>query len=152
MGYDQTSAYSKYAGSVAAADWLDENLQILLKQIPADQLILGLPLYTRVWKGQPGYAHSDVLTVKYTEDFLKRHKAQKVWDASSKQYVSRFKEKGIPFTVWLEDSESLKAKIDLIHKYKLSGMAFWRIGFQKDGLFRELDAAYSLKGKSVKRT
>lgn len=151
MGYDQTSAYSKYAGSVAAANWLDENLQVLLKQIPADQLILGLPLYTRVWKGQPGYARSDVLTVKYTEDFLKRHKAQKVWDVPSKQYISRFKENDIPFTVWLEDSESLKAKIDLIHKYKLSGMAFWRIGFQKDGLFRELDAAYSQKGKSEKR-
>lgn len=142
MGYDQTSAYSRYAGSVAAADWLDENLQILLKQIPADRMILGLPLYTRVWRGNPGAVHSDVLTVKYTESFLQRHHAGKVWDDQTKQYISRFTENGTPVVVWLEDERSLQAKIDLIHKYKLSGMAFWRIGFEKDGLFRPLEKAY----------
>ena len=53
MGYDQHYAGSEEAGSVAALDWVKEGVANTLDEVPADQLILAMPFYTRVWSETP---------------------------------------------------------------------------------------------------
>lgn len=50
MGYDEHYAGSSEAGSVASLSWVTQGVSDTLKEVPADQVILGMPFYTRVWE------------------------------------------------------------------------------------------------------
>ena len=50
MAYDEHWGSSEIAGSVASFPWVEANLQKLLEVVPNDKLILGVPLYTRLWE------------------------------------------------------------------------------------------------------
>lgn len=139
MGYDQTSGGSDRAGPVSSYNWLDRILPPLLKEIPAEQLILGLPFYTRVWTGDDGRASSDVLTLEYTEDFARRHKIMPRWQDTERQFYADWRENGVRKRVWLEEDRSLAEKAGLVKKYGLGGAAFWRYGFESPDVYNALD-------------
>lgn len=43
MGYDQTPGGSRYSGPVSSYSWLKHHIAMLLKQVPNNKLVLGLP-------------------------------------------------------------------------------------------------------------
>ena len=141
MGYDQTAAGSSHAGPVSAYDWLDRVLPPLLEEVPADQLVLGLPFYTRVWTGDDGSVSSDVLTVYYTDEFARKHKIVPRWQTKERQFYADWREGGVRRRVWLEEERSLAEKLGLVEKYKLGGAAFWRYGFEAPAVYSALDKA-----------
>ena len=145
MGYDQTPGGSAYPGSTSSYDWLDKHISKLLAMIPKEKLILGLPLYTRVWRGDSGNAKSSVLTLRYTKEFINRHHLKAHWDNTKKQYISNWTEKGVPHKVWFEEYRSLAEKLNLIDKYELPGTAFWRYGFGEEDLYSELEKGDTTK-------
>lgn len=113
-------------------------------------MILGLPLYTRVWVNESGRWKSRVLTLKYTDQFISRHKLRPVWNDEEKQYTSSWKEKGTAYKTWLEDAKSLEDKMSLVGKYGLGGTAFWRYGFEAENTFSELLNVKENQEKTVK--
>lgn len=141
MGYDQTGGSSPWAGPVSAYDWLERVLPPLLEEVPARQLVLGLPFYTRVWTGDDGRVDSDVLTVYYTDDFARRHKIVPRWQDKEKMFYADWRENGVRRRVWLEEGRSLAAKLGLVDKYGLAGAAFWRYGYETPEIYSALDSA-----------
>lgn len=141
MGYDQTAGGSRYAGPVSAYDWLDRCIPPLLEEIPAEKLVLGLPFYTRVWRGEEGAARADVLTQKYMKDFIRRHHLLPKWRKAERQYHMDWREKGVRCQVWFEEERSLAEKLSLLGKYDLAGAAFWRCGFEDSSLYESLTEA-----------
>ena len=139
MGYDETPQASRYAGSVSSYPWLESGIKRLLQDIPSEKLILGLPFYTRVWKGNPGYVTSGVLTIKYSDDFIKNHHLKPYWDKTLRQHVACWTEDGVKKQVWLEDGDSLSEKMKLGKSYQLAGYAFWRHGFESDTIYEKLE-------------
>ena len=139
MGYDETPQASRYAGSVSSYPWLESGIKRLLQDIPSEKLILGLPFYTRVWKGNPGYVTSGVLTIKYSDDFIKNHHLKPYWDKTLRQHVASWTEDGVKKQVWLEDEDSLSEKMKLGKSYQLAGYAFWRHGFESDTIYEKLE-------------
>lgn len=53
MAYDEHYAGSEEAGSVASIGFVKEGVANTLKEVPADQLILGMRFYARVWSETP---------------------------------------------------------------------------------------------------
>lgn len=50
MAYDEHGRLSKTAGSVASLNWVENGIKELLKEnVPANKIILGIPLYMRLW-------------------------------------------------------------------------------------------------------
>ncbi len=145
MGYDQTPGGSLYPGSTSSYDWLDANVEKILTMVPKEKLVLGLPLYTRVWRGRDGMAKSAVLTLKNTDMFIKRHRVKAKWDEKKKQYTANWIEQKTLHRVWFEEYRSLGEKMKLINKYDLKGVAFWRYGFEESDLYGRLEGV--TKGK-----
>ena len=52
MGYDEHYKGSD-AGSVASINWVNDGVTNTLDEVPADQVILGMPFYTRIWSLTP---------------------------------------------------------------------------------------------------
>lgn len=53
MAYDEHYSGSEEAGPVASIGFVSKGVADTLQEVPADQLILGMPFYTRVWKEVP---------------------------------------------------------------------------------------------------
>ena len=49
MAYDQVGRTSPVAGPVATYPWVERAVQNTLKLAPADKIVLGMPLYMRLW-------------------------------------------------------------------------------------------------------
>lgn len=139
MGYDETPRTSPYAGSVSSYGWLDKNIQKLITMVPPEKLVLGLPLYTRIYEGNPGYMKSKVLAMKDQEALINRHGLKPVWQPDARQYTLTWRQGGILHRTYLEEEHSLRAKAALEKEYQLAGLAFWRYGFEKKWIFEELE-------------
>ena len=124
MGYDQNGVSSTEAGTVAGADWVELNIKKFLGQegVEKDKLIVAMPFYTRLWKERNGTLTSSVVNMRSVKI---PDGVEKVWDENIKQYYMEYEQNGATYKMWIEDEESLKAKLDLVNKYELAGGAFW---------------------------
>lgn len=124
MGYDQNGVSSTQAGTVAGANWVELNIKKFLGQegVSSDKLILAMPFYTRLWKESNGTLTSSVVNMR---SVTIPQGVAKSWDDDTKQYYIEYEQNGTKYKMWIEDEESLKAKLDLVNTYDLAGGAFW---------------------------
>jgi spore germination protein len=129
MAYDEHWNGEQTMGSVASLPWVTEKLQDLLTKVPANKLILGLPLYSRDWYVQNGRVQNnpDDLTISDEERILQQQHASVYWDAQVGQYVMQYRATA-PHTIWMEESRSITLKYRLFLESHLAGAAFWYVG------------------------
>lgn len=135
IGYDQHTAGSTTAGSVASANWVELNITKFLGQegIPKEKLILSMPFYTRLWREQNGRLTSTVVNMnKVTIP----KGVEKVWNEEAKQNYIEYKQGSSTYKMWIEDEQSISAKIDLVNKYDLAGGSFWEIDRETVGVWK----------------
>ncbi|MDO5713210.1 MAG: glycosyl hydrolase family 18 protein [Tissierellia bacterium] len=135
MAYDQHWGSSPKAGSVAEYWWVEGNLNNLFRQIPMEKLVLGIPLYTRIWTEENGKVSSTTATMAEAKKFVNNHQLSPEWLEDGKQYYVEAGSKKI----WLEELESISWKTSLVNKYHLAGVASWRKGFETDDIWLEID-------------
>ena len=51
--------------------------------------------------------------------------AQKQWLDDLKQNYVEYQEKGATKKIWIEDLDSIKAKVSLVNEYELGGVSAW---------------------------
>ena len=131
MAYDQNGISSKTAGTTAGYNWIELNLVKFLQteEIDSDKLILGIPFYTRIWTVD---ANGEVLrnpTVNMEDiEGVIPDGVQKTWDDELKQYYVEYQDGDYTRKMWIEDVESLKAKVSLVKENNLAGVASWQYG------------------------
>ena len=136
MAYDEHGRLSKTAGSVASINWVENGVRNLLQSVPADKMILGLPLYMRLWQeDNEGKVSATTLDMAGAEKLLKEKSAKRVWLKEQGQYYFTYVENGKQYKIWQEDKKSLSLKADLVKKYNLAGVASWRKGFEKQNIW-----------------
>lgn len=132
MAYDEHWGSSPVAGSVASLPWVEENLQKLLEQVPNEKLILGVPLYTRLWKETIGAdgavtVTSEAMSMEQVSEWLEEHQLSPTYDDQSGQNYAEYVsvEENATYKIWLEDELSLKKRAELASKFELAGLASW---------------------------
>ena len=126
MAYDQYGANSNKEGTTAGCDWVEVNVTKFLGQegVDPDKLILAVPFYTRLWKEENGKISSDTVDLKDVDKVLPSN-VEKRWDDNLKQYYVEYTQNSAVYKMWVEDTTSISAKLDLINEYKLAGAAYW---------------------------
>lgn len=126
MAYDQYGASSTKEGTTAGCDWVEANVTKFLGQegVDPDKLVLAVPFYTRLWKEANGKISSDTVDLKNVDKVLPAN-VEKKWDDNLKQYYVEYTENGAVYKMWIEDTTSISAKLDLINEYQLAGAAYW---------------------------
>ena len=85
MAYDEHYAGSEEAGPVASIGYVKEGVANTLKEVPADQIIMGMPFYTRVWIETP--VSSDTTASETTDNAEASTEEVTVEDGSSDSYT-----------------------------------------------------------------
>ena len=148
MAYDEHWQSSPVAGSVASLPWVEEGLKRVLQEVPAEQLILGIPFYTRLFEiDQSGTAPQVLNSWSYSmhraEEIISNHDAEVFWDEASGQHVARYEKNGLTYKMWLEDAVSIQQRLELAQKYNLAGVAAWRRGLEKPEIWAVMEANIS---------
>ena len=129
MGYDEHYQGSE-AGSSASLDFVQTGVEKTLAQVPAQKVILGVPFFTRLWKGSGAKPDSSLLNMNAVDELLAKYGVQPVWDGTSGQNYAEFTMDGTNARVWIEDAESMAARLSAVRSQKLAGLSAWRLGME----------------------
>ncbi len=139
MAYDEHYSGSE-EGSVTSLSFVTQAVEDTLEEVSAEQLILGIPFYTRLWKLTPdetaengSYAvTSEALGMSEAEARVAANGAVYEWLEDCGQYYAEYEYDGSTYKVWLEDQNSIAKKLDVVQSYGLAGASFWKLGYEKN--------------------
>ncbi|WP_438445721.1 glycosyl hydrolase family 18 protein [Gorillibacterium sp. sgz5001074] len=138
MTYDQHYAGSTVPGSVAGLSWIEEGIKEFLSYgIPRDKLIMGIPFYVREWTldASGALVSNRAIYTKDLSSILSSRSTVSAWDPAFGQYKIEYKgDDGNKKVFWLENADTLQARLAVAKKYELAGVAAWRLG-QEDPAF-----------------
>ena len=135
MGYDEHYVGSD-TGSVASLPWVEQGVKDTLAEVPAKRTIVAIPFYTRLWKTTDGGAlTSEAIGMDQAQQAISDNGAETYWDKTTSQNYGTYEGDGATYQIWLEDSKSIAEKVKLIPKYKLAGVAEWKLGFENSGIW-----------------
>lgn len=138
MGYDEHYVGSE-AGSVASLPWVEQGVKDTLTEVPAERTILAVPFYTRLWKTTDGgVLTSEAIGMDQAQKVIADNGAETYWDKTTSQNYGTYEGDGATYQIWLEDSKSIAEKVKLISKYKLAGVAEWKLGFENSGVWKTI--------------
>lgn len=150
MGYDEHYNGSSSAGSVASIGYVTDGIDMTLNEVPANKVINALPFYSRMWtvveRGEDEMADAptdedgNLITQKIVEvqtlpmqqaiDTAKSHSGAEInWDENTKQNVAKWVKGEQTTMIWLEDEQSLDAKLQVMKSRELAGVAVWQLGY-----------------------
>ena len=135
MGYDEHYNGSPEAGSVASIGFVEDGIRKTVEQVPPEKVINALPFYTRIWKSEGANLTSEAVGMELAEQFVANHKIEIRWDEESCQNYGEVQEGGTFYQVWLEDEQSIEAKLNIMQKYEIAGVASWKLGFEKASIW-----------------
>ena len=137
MTYDRHQT-STPPGPVAPFGWVEGNIKDAMKKgFRPGQVLLGIATYGYDWPAGQAGGFS-----RPTRDILERAGRLGVevkWDDRFQEPYYVYTAPGDrPREVWFENKHTLKQKVSLVRKYRLAGVAVWRLGFEEDDFWRTL--------------
>lgn len=139
MAYDE-SYYASEPGPVASATFVEDSIKYALKHTTPDKIVVGVPFFGRYWKNGESVGGNGI-AMKDVETIIKQYPDAKVTYDNASQSVcvqvtltSSFKLWGGntlsagTYTIWYDNLQSLRYKIELINKYELMGLGSWALG------------------------
>ena len=157
MAYDYHSTSSFVTGPVAPVDGagvtseydVTSAVEKTLDLIPAIKLILGIPLYGYGWESLGQAPRSAIIpntgmvfSNKTAEDLLSSCLDCSVHldSQANEKYISTFNQDTNDFqTIFYPDKDSTQAKIDLVNKFELNGLALWALGYEGSSILDPLE-------------
>ncbi|NLB81649.1 MAG: hypothetical protein GX800_08590 [Clostridiaceae bacterium] len=136
MAYDQHGVSSSEAGSVADLNWAEQATIQTLDEVPAHKLILGIPLYTRLWQSQNSKViRTNAIGMQTAQDRLEQEQVKAVYDERTGQNYASWEKEDSLFEIWLEDETSITNRLSIVEKYQLPGVASWSKEFAKSQIW-----------------
>ena len=140
MAYDQNGTWSTTAGSVADLEWTEDSIIKTLEEVPAEKLILGIPFYARIWETSNGkVVKTSAVGMSTVAKRIEENNAQIVYDEKTGQNYAEWISEGNVVKVWIEDKTSVKARLDLVEKYNLVGIASWSKTFETEDMWEYIE-------------
>lgn len=130
MGYDEHWAGSPEAGSVASLGYVKYGIEKAEEMVPHNKIVNALPFYTRLWKTEGTTVTSEAYPMTTVEKVLSDNDMESWWDEETSQNYAEARQGDTLYQMWIEDAQSIGAKLTLMQGHDLGGVAAWRLGFE----------------------
>jgi len=144
MTYDEHYASSPVAGSVASLPWASSAIQELLTYVPGSKVLMGIPLYARLWTVSPAGKNisSKALNMGSARELIQSKALTPVWISKTGQYYAEYKQDANTYKIWLEDARSIAGRTSLVYTYGLAGSACWQYTQGDDSAWEVFNSIY----------
>lgn len=144
MAYDEHYSGSEIAGSVSSQKFAVEAVYNMLEEgVSSDKLILGVPFYTRVWMGQDGdELVSEAVGMDTAWGYVNDYELEVNYDEETGHNYAEGMVGDTLYRIWLEDTTSMKWRIQLVQDNQLAGLAAWSLGFEGSDLWTVYEEAF----------
>lgn len=140
MAYDESYPSDPTPGPVASLPFVEKTIQYAVSQVPTNKIVLGNPFYGRYWN-QTAADNGAGVTLRMVQKLVSTYGGTVRYDNASQSPVASFTIRptdaatsinGKPlasgdYTVWFENEQSLKEKLELVGKYNLKGTGSWSL-------------------------
>jgi spore germination protein YaaH len=137
MTYDEHATGTGYPGGpISGISWVEPIIKFATTVIPPSKIYMGVPLYGYDWAQGKG-----ATAVSYTQamNLMSQYHATRQWSAQDGEpYFTYTDSSGTHHTVWYNDAQALQARLPLIGKYGLGGVAFWSFGNEDPGIWQAM--------------
>ncbi|MEN6325973.1 MAG: glycosyl hydrolase family 18 protein [Syntrophomonas sp.] len=135
MAYDYS--YTNTApGPIAPLGWVKEVVAYMVKNMPREKILLGLPTYGYDWAN--GLTTTTVTAAKL-QALKEKYQVIEGFDYQSMSpYYNYVDSNNKSHQIWLENELSLNEKWNVAINNQLGGISFWRIGNGFDDLYKML--------------
>ncbi len=134
MAYDEYTPQQKIPGPTASIPWTEESIKLTLKEVPPEQLILGIPFYSRLWEVNDAgeFIKGTTKGLDSMQQLLIDNGITPVYDSETGLDYAQWQKDGVTYKIWLEDLQSIAKRLDFVEKYGLQGVASWSNVFAAD--------------------
>lgn len=140
MAYDEHHAGAAEAGPNASISFVKDAVTNTMKEVPANQTILGMPFFTRVWAVNGSDVSSKVLSMAATPQYMSDHSLTSTWSETDGVNYAEYKDGDTTYKVWLEDAKSLSLKLSAMKDSSLAGGAFWKSGQDSSDIWATINS------------
>ncbi len=147
MTYDQHTRWTM-PGPVAGWEWTIENVEYALKLVPADKLLLGIPLYGYRWYAESPEQSSDGQSPEFTADQVSESEAMRLaashgvgkveWDAEDHSPYFYFYRQQMREWVYFTDARAFEDRVELVDRYHLKGYCAWVLGTEDPKIWKSM--------------
>ena len=131
MCYDEHTAGSEKAGSVASLPFVRKGIEGTIAEAGAENVIAAIPFFTRLWTTEGGNVRSEAQGMRGAENCVESLGLAEKWDANAGQYYAEATEGDTTWQIWREDTDSIREKMNVIAAAGCAGVAEWKLGLEK---------------------
>lgn len=150
MTYDQHTRRTP-PGPVSGTEWMEKIIQYLLAEgVSPDKLSLGIPNYSVHWfadysEEKGGFTNGRQIGYIKLQHLLGKYNTAPLWHEKAGCNYAMWDNGGVFEYVFIEDSHSLKPKLDILKKYKLRGISVWVLGSEDPDFWTVLQQTVTKK-------
>jgi spore germination protein YaaH len=137
-------------GPIAPLFWMEEVAAYAVSVVPPERVYLGLHFYGLDWGRGPAAA----LEWEDAQALLGHHRVPRQWSAVQglghpvAEPWFTYPAQGVQRTVWYADGDSVAARLTLVDRYRLGGIAIWRLGGEDPANWDAIAAAFHPVGRA----
>ena len=135
MAYDEHWAGSE-AGSVASIDFTQQSVANAIDEgVPANKLICGIPFYTRIWRVEGAETNSEAVSMDSAANWVRERGLMPAYQEETGQNYVSYQDGTATYLLWMEDTDSVNARMSVLQQYPIAGIAAWKLGLENSGVW-----------------
>lgn len=139
MGYDEYYSGCGEAGPNASINYVENGIIKTKESVPAEKIINAIPFYTRVWESGEGEPDSATLTMANQSTWVANSGVEPVWREEYCQNYVEYQSNGKTVQCWLEDTASIKVKLQVMNAQQIAGVAAWKVGIEDTSVWEVME-------------
>jgi spore germination protein YaaH len=125
MSYDAPDS----KGAIAPYPWLVQAIEYALAYVPPQKISLGIGLYYWKWSDARGRIEG-IGGFEGLKTALSEYNPKLGYSETDRAPYLKYIRNKKAYTIWYENDQSVKEKIELIKRYNLAGFSAWAIGLE----------------------